>query len=252
MSKPDIKPISIKQFETKQSKYDQVQKLPVRGILLGPSGAGKGVLLQNMILDIYRDCFERVYIFSPSINVDHTWLPVKSYLDNKISLSEDEPSLYYDTYDPESLQAIINTQRKIVEHQKTKRSNKLFSILIIVDDFADDVSFSRNSKLLHSLYVRGRHSQISTLVSTQKFSALSPLIRVNACSLYVFRLRNYQDLNTFLDEVSAIVDRKTLLQMYKSATDLDFGFLFVKLNSRSKKNMFMIKFDNYIEFDEML
>ena len=80
---------------------------------------------------------------------------------------------------------------------------------------------------------------------------MSPLIRVNACSLYVFRLRNYQDLNTFLDEVSAIVDRKTLLQMYKSATDLDFGFLFVKLNSKSKKNMFMVKFNSYIEFDEM-
>ena len=251
MSKPDIKPISVKQYEVKQSKYEQAQKLPVRGILLAPSGGGKGVLLQNMILDIYRDCFERVYIFSPSINVDHTWLPVKSYLDNKISLSEDEPSLYYDTYDPESLQAIINTQRKIVEHQKTKRSNKLFSILIIVDDFADDVSFSRNSKLLHSLYVRGRHSQISTLVSTQKFAALSPLIRVNACSLYVFRLRNYQDLNTFLDEVSAIVDKKTLLQMYKKATDEPFGFLFVKLNARSKKNMFMIKYNSYIEFDEM-
>ena len=251
MSKPDIKPISVKQYEVKQSKYQQAQKLPVRGILLAPSGGGKGVLLQNMILDIYRDCFERVYIFSPSINVDHTWLPVKSYLDNKINLSEDEPSLYYDTYDPESLENIITTQRKIVEHQKNKNSNKLFSILIIVDDFADDPSFSRNSKLLHSLYVRGRHSCISTLVSTQKFAALSPLIRVNACSLYVFRLRNYQDLAMFLEEVSAIVDKKTLLQMYKSATDLDFGFLFVKLNSRSKKNMFMIKFDSYIEFDEM-
>ena len=191
MSKPDIVPISVKQFETKQTKYDQVQKLPVRGILLGPSGAGKGVLLRNMILDIYRDCFERVYIFSPSINVDHTWLPVKAYLDNKITLSEDEPQLYYDTYDPESLHAIIDTQRKIVEHQKTKKSNKLFSILIIVDDHADDPAFSRNSKLLHSLYVRGRHSMISTLVSTQKFVALSPLIRVNADSLYVFRLRNY-------------------------------------------------------------
>ena len=250
MSKPDIKPISIKEFETKQSKYDQVQKLPVRGILLGPSGSGKGVLLQNMILDIYRDCFERVYIFSPSINVDHTWLPVKSYLDNKINLSEDEPSLYYDTYDPESLQSIIDTQRKIVEHQKTKKSNKLFSILIIVDDHADDPAFSRNSKLLHSLYVRGRHSMISTLVSTQKFAALSPLIRVNADSLYVFRLRNYQDLAMFLEEVSAIVDKKTLLQMYKSATDLDFGFLFVKLNSRSKKNMFMVNYNSYIEFED--
>ena len=93
MTKPDIKPISIKEFQTKQSKYEQAQKLPVRGILLAPSGGGKGVLLQNMILDIYRDCFERVYIFSPSINVDHTWLPVKSCLDNKMNLSDDEPSL---------------------------------------------------------------------------------------------------------------------------------------------------------------
>ena len=104
--------------------------------------------------------------------------------------------------------------------------------------------------MLHSLFTRGRHSQISSLVSTQKFASLSPLIRVNACSLYVFRLRNYQDLSTFLDEVSAIVDKKTLLQMYKRATDEDFGFLFVKLNSRSKKNMFMINYNSYIEIDE--
>ena len=250
MSKPDIKPISIKEFQTKQSKYAQAQKLPVRGILLAPSGGGKGVLLQNMILDIYRDCFERVYVFSPSINVDHTWLPVKEYLNNKINLSDDEPPLYYDTYDPENLLSIIDTQKKIVEHQKNKRSNKLFSILIIVDDWADDPSFSRNSKLLHSLFTRGRHSSISTLVSTQKFAALSPLIRVNACSLYVFRLRNYQDLAMFLEEVSAIVDKKTLLQMYKKATDEDFGFLFVKLNARDKKNMFMVRYDSYIEFEE--
>ena len=124
MSKPDIKPIAVKEYIVKQSKYEQAQKLPVRGILLGPSGSGKGVLLQHQIMDIYRDCFERVYMFSPSINVDHTWLPVKEYLNNKIQLSEEEPELYYDTYDPESLQLIIDTQRKIVEHQKTKRSNK--------------------------------------------------------------------------------------------------------------------------------
>ena len=147
MSKPDIKPIAVKEYIVKPSKYGQVQKLPLRGIILGPSNSGKGVLLQNMILDIYRDCFERVYIFSPSLSVDTTWLPVKSYLDNKINLSEDEPSLYYDTYDPEGLESIINTQRKIIEHQKTKRSSKLFSILIVIDDFADDIPFSRSSKL---------------------------------------------------------------------------------------------------------
>ena len=104
--------------------------------------------------------------------------------------------------------------------------------------------------MLHALFTRGRHSQISTFVATQKFNALATILRVNADSLYVFRLRNYSDLQTFIDEVSAIIDKQVLLQMYKIATDIDFGFLTVKLTSRNKKEMFMIKFDSYIEFDD--
>ena len=38
--------------------------------------------------------------------------------------------------------------------------------------------------------------------------------------------------------------------MYKRATDVDFGFLTVKLTSRDKRRMFMVKFDSYIEIDE--
>ena len=109
---PKIEPIKVKQYEVKQSKYPQCGKLPVRSILLGPSGSGKGVLLQNMILDIYKGCFERVYIFSPSINVDVTWLPVKKYLEETINLKDDEPPLYYDSYDSENLEKIIDTQKK--------------------------------------------------------------------------------------------------------------------------------------------
>ena len=78
---PQIKPIKVTEYETKQSKYEMVPSLPVRSIILGPSGSGKTILLQNMVLDIYRDCFSRIYIFSPSINVDSTWLPVKKYIE---------------------------------------------------------------------------------------------------------------------------------------------------------------------------
>ena len=251
MSKPNIVPINVKQFEVKQSKYEQVPKLPCRSILLGASASGKGILLQNLVLDIYRDCFERVYVFSPSIFVDHTNKAITDYLDNKINLSEDEPPLYYDHFSEEHLERIITTQRKIIEHQKTKKNvKKLFSIAIIIDDFADSEVVSKRSHLLHGLFTRGRHSQISTFISTQKFNALATILRVNADTLYAFRLRNYQDLNTFLDEVSAIVDKKTLLQMYKTATDENFWFLTVKLTQRDKSKMFMIQFNSYIEVDE--
>merc|ERR1712078_629585 len=206
-----------------------------------------------MIMDIYDKCFERVYIFSPSVHVDQTWLPVKEYLKKEINMKDNEPPLYYDHYDPVSLEMIINTQRKIVEHQKKqKETKKLFQIMIIVDDFADDPMFSRKSQLLHSLFTRGRHSGISTVVSTQKFTAIPPIIRVNATELLVFRLRNFKDLEAFLDEVSALVNKKALLQMYELATSEPYSFLYVKMTSKSKKNMFMIRFDKYLEVEETI
>ena len=239
---PVIKPIRVKEFDFKQSKYNQCGSLPVRSILLGPSGSGKGVLLQNMILDIYKKCFERIYIFSPSINVDHTWQPVKKHISETIDKKDDEPDFYYDSYDPESLEKIIESQTKIVEYQKKHNHKQIFQILIIVDDFADSPDFSRQSKLLHSLFTRGRHSGISTIVSTQKFSAIHPIIRVNATELFVFRLRNYQDTSMFLEEMGGMIDKKTLLEIYKLATKEAYSFLYVKLNAKSLDNMFMINF----------
>ena len=60
---PKIEPIKSKEFDTKESKYPMVPQIPFRSVILGPSGSGKTRLLQNMILDIYKDCFSRIYIF---------------------------------------------------------------------------------------------------------------------------------------------------------------------------------------------
>ena len=70
---PIMHPIKSINFESKQSKYNHVPKLPMRAMLLGPSGSGKTVLLQNLILDIYKNFFERIYIFSPSVHIDTIW-----------------------------------------------------------------------------------------------------------------------------------------------------------------------------------
>ncbi len=75
---PKIEPIRLKEYHVKQSKYgDIVPKLPTRPMILSPSGGGKTVLISNMILDIYKNCFNRIYIFSPTINIDDNWKPVK-------------------------------------------------------------------------------------------------------------------------------------------------------------------------------
>jgi len=246
MLAPKIQPIQLKEYNCKQSKYnDVVPKLPMRSMLVGPSGGGKTVLLTNMILDIYRDCFSRVYIWSPSINVDSTWKPVKEYIQNHIK-PNDREKCYFDSYEPSELEQVIKTQQKVIDYQKEQKHKDLYQILIVIDDFADDTNFTRKSTLLHQLYIRGRHYMISTITSTQVYKQISPIVRKNMTHLFIYRLRNYGDLESIVEELSAIYDKKTLLQIYHEAVSEDYSFLYINLMQKDKSKMFMIRFDHYL------
>ena len=61
---PILKPISITEYEFKQSTYEHVPKLPFRSIIVASSTGGKTVLVQNLILNVYRNSFARIFIFS--------------------------------------------------------------------------------------------------------------------------------------------------------------------------------------------
>jgi hypothetical protein len=67
---------------------------------------------------------------------------------------------YVDTYEPEALEHIIKTQHKVTEYMKEQKHKILYQICII-GDFADDPTFTHNAKLLHQLYIRGRHQMIA-------------------------------------------------------------------------------------------
>ena len=63
-----MKPIELKRHTCKQGHYgDIAPKIHMRSMLVAPSGAGKTVLKTNMILYICKNCFSRIYIWSPSI-----------------------------------------------------------------------------------------------------------------------------------------------------------------------------------------
>ena len=246
MQTPTIKPIQLKEYNSKQSKYnDVVPKLPMRSMLVGPSGGVKTVLLTNMILDIYRDCFSRVYIWSPSINVDSTWKPVKDYIRDHIKPNERE-MCYFDSYEPSELEAVIKTQQKVIDYQKEQKHKDLYQILIVIDDFADDTNFTRKSQLLHQLYIRGRHYMISTITSTQVYKQISPIVRKNMTHLFIYRLRNYSDLEAIVEELSAVYDKKTLLEIYHQAVAEPYSFLYVNLMAKDRSKMFLQKFDKYL------
>ena len=108
---PVIKVIEVKEYQVNQNKYEYASKLLTRSMINAASGSGKSVLIQNLILDIYRGCFSRIYISSPSIDIDDTWLPVKEFIADELTTTEDE-QIYYPDFDGEAVQHILTTQKK--------------------------------------------------------------------------------------------------------------------------------------------
>ena len=139
---------------------------------------------------------------------------------------------------------ILEVQKDITESMKKNGKRKLFGVLVIVDDFADDASVCRGSRgdVLKTLYVRGRHFGITVVVATQKYRLLSPVLRCQATALYCYKLRSKQDLDAFIEETSAAVNKNQLLKYYREATDPKFSFLYVNLRA-SPEEMFWIRYD---------
>ena len=247
---PTVEPIDIPEYKYKNSKYGKMPNLPARMLCVASSTGGKTVLIQNLILKIYRNSFERTYIFSPTVNVDDTWTPVKKYITDVMKVDIEKEQVYDEEYDPIALKKLIETQHKVIDFQKKNKQKDLFSILIVVDDFADDPKFVRYSSILHGLFTRGRHNAISCLLSTQKYNVLAPIIRLNAGALFIFRLKNMSEVNSFLEENSALVDKKTLYDMYQQAVNFaPYSFFYINTNAKDVNNMFFINFQQRFEID---
>ena len=86
---------------------------------------------------------------------------------------------------------------------------------------------------------------ISTITPTQVYKQISPIVRKNMTHLVIYRLRNYGDLESIVEEWGAMYDKKTLLQIYHEAVSDDYSFLYVNLRSKDRRKMFMQRFTKY-------
>ena len=76
---------------------------------------------------------------------------------------------------------------------------------------------------------------ISTLVSSQKLRLISPTIRVNVQFMCIWRLRNRLELQSLLEEISAVYPVKTLEEMYQMATDEPYSFWYILFTAKKRR-----------------
>jgi ABC-type dipeptide/oligopeptide/nickel transport system ATPase component len=253
---PKIAPAKgMRKFEFQQSRYKHLEGMNVcRSLVVGASGSGKGVLLQSLILDVFTDqsgksIFQRTYIFSPTINSDHTWEPVKKMLRKKQKIPEEEV-IFFETFDVEALNKIIDTQKRVIEYEKEHNFKQLHQICIVVDDFGGDerVMRGKQGEALKRLFLMGRHWGINCFVSIQKFNLASTVMRTQATSIFYFKARSQTDLDVFVESQAALVPggKKQMMEIYRVATAEPYSFLTVDLLSKDPNKIFMKRFESYL------
>ena len=251
MSVPLIKPAKgMRSFEFKQSRYKHLENFAVlRSLVVGSSGSGKGILMQQLVLDVFEGVFERIYLFSKTAKSDHTWEPVLKYIRNTLKVPEEE-EVFFEEFDPNVIRGIIDQQKRIIEYEKAHNFKKLHQICIIVDDWAGDESVMRGKKgeALKNLYLMGRHYGINLIVSVQKWRLASTVMRTQATSVIYFRARSNVDLDSFIEENSALVPggKKQLLEIYHAAVKDPYSFLVVDLLTKDPNKVFMKRFESYL------
>jgi hypothetical protein len=65
----------------------------------------------------------------------------------------------------------------------------------------------RYSKILHGFFTKSRHFGLSVITASQKYNALAPIARLNTSSLYMFKLKNMAEVDAFVQEQSAALNR---------------------------------------------
>ena len=123
--------------------------------------------------------------------------------------------------------------QQLFEKQKAER---LLSIHLTTDDFGENMNVVKsNHSILNTLFVKGRHYQISTALLLQRFRLASPTIRYNAHALYIHKLSNTADRKALSEEFGELLgDESISTELLHRATAEKFGFLYVTLGSEPK------------------
>lgn len=192
--------------------------IPFRLCIYGASSSGKGVLINNLIGSKkfpYKKVFgKNIFIFSETISLGDT-----SFAD--IDLPEDRVIKGYDEH---VLMQIWTDQDKIISKWGKPKAPH---ILFLFDDTVTSISLSPHS-LLNRLFFQGRHSKISTCITSQHYGSIPKSVRLNASAAIVFECNKKQALMMGEEQVA---DPQDFAQILKQATAEPYSFLVIMYKS---------------------
>ena len=225
-----MKDYSILKVKDKTDSYYTALKdifdIPMRLIIVGKSFlSGKSTVILNLLLrdNFYKNHFEGEDIYIVSNNK----------MDNKMRILKEEkdvPSDHFVEFSEPNLEAIYEEVEEKVMEAVTDGKKPPNSLIVI-----DDVAFTGALKekvngTLSRIACNGRHINLSMIITAQKYSQISTVIRTNVSGA-ILLANSAKELDLMADDLNYLDSKKDFIRMYRKATKGKNEFMVVSFSN---------------------
>ena len=189
-------------------------------VIVGKMGQGKTSLITNLVKNVFKRCFNKIYVFIPHNS--------RVSIDNDIYGNHLPDDQLFDTLTEENL-------NDVYERLKQTSSDGDHSLLII-DDFQTQLKDPNIIRILAKIITKMRHLRTTIFLLQQNFQSLDKSLRELVSNLIMFNIGKSQ-LTKVFDEVIQIDKSK-----YNDIIDLAFvdrnDWICYNNNSKNMYRMF--------------
>lgn len=232
----DDKPIfEFSDLQRVEDKLDEVipKSHSFTGILIAPRGGGKTFWTSWFTSLIHKKIrnYTSVFLFSQTAKVQsdaYQFIPEQNKFTNM-----------------DNLEQLLEMQYNLIAKNKKKGKHKKVrsTMLIIFDDIINADGFKKN-KTLADIFVLGRHykdnlgSLVDTLILSQNFTSIGPIMRKNSNFIIHGRLDSYSDRKAIIESyLSTTNTRKQGYGFVKALNATPYAFLFIFHTKSNKLSM---------------
>ena len=214
-------PINISKFKFTCDDADTSipKPLPQQGgfamLIVGKPRSGKTNLLLNLTTKSHKNFnrkFDRVFLFSPSLNTMEN---------DPFELLPDDQK--YEVATEENIQNVL----EIIKNSGEK-------VLLILDDCISDIRGKGKSEietLLHRIFFNRRHlagkgGNLSIIATSQTYNKIDPKLRKTCSHLIIFENKNKKELDSIFEE-AILIPKKEFFDVLRYIYDRKYRFMYI-------------------------
>lgn len=255
---------SVKAFDKQISSSDNLVPRPnFMMLLVGGKGSGKSTLSIHLLLNEYKQVFNKIYFISPTYELDDKTLLLqnsnllkkniplmnainkdlgkRSFLNYRMLTADDlESDIYFNTtIDQNMIDSIISQQKQTIRKYSKEYTDK---ILILIDD-AICARYLKTSHFINFILL-SRHYNISVIINTQAYYLVAKSLRLNTDCLILFSNPNDTELKDIFNEWNCNRSAKEALSLYRDIVKIPYNF--VQINKLNPKNKYIKNLNQFL------